>query len=41
VAWGPTAEVLTADHWARALRLQEPFDDGAEACGATAHGVPA
>lgn len=41
VAWGPTAEVLTADHWAHALRLQEPFDDGAEACGATAHGVPA
>lgn len=41
VAWGATAQVLTADRWARALRLQEPFDDGAEACGATAHGVPA
>lgn len=31
VAWGPTAEVLTAGHWASALRLQEPFDDGGPA----------
>nr|WP_084360535.1 ABC transporter ATP-binding protein [Hydrogenophaga palleronii] len=46
VAWGATAEVLTAEHWTRALRLQEPFDDAAEACEATAsahaaQGVPA
>lgn len=41
VAWGPTAEVLTAGHWTRALRLQEPFDDEAGACDTTAQGVPA
>lgn len=41
VAWGPTAEVLTAAHWTHALRLQEPFDDGAKPCDTTAQGVPA
>ncbi len=45
VAWGRTADVLTAEHWTRALRLQEPFDDGAAPCEAPAqhrpHGVPA
>ncbi|MDO9437118.1 metal ABC transporter ATP-binding protein [Hydrogenophaga sp.] len=49
VAWGRTADVVTANHWARALQLQEPFDDGAGPCGApstgaamrTAHGLPA
>lgn len=41
VAWGATAEVLTAAHWARALRLQEPFDDQAKPCETTAQGLPA
>jgi zinc/manganese transport system ATP-binding protein len=32
VAWGPTAEVLTADNLAIARRLCEAFDDSAAAC---------
>ena len=34
VAWGPTAQVLTEPHWARAQRMQEPFDDDAPLCEA-------
>ncbi|MGI9215627.1 MAG: zinc ABC transporter ATP-binding protein AztA [Hydrogenophaga sp.] len=34
VAFGPTAEVLTDAHWARAQRLHEPFDDDAPTCEA-------
>ncbi|WP_372658531.1 zinc ABC transporter ATP-binding protein AztA, partial [Hydrogenophaga sp.] len=34
VAWGATAEVLTEAHWARALRLHEPFEEDAPACHA-------
>ncbi len=49
VAWGRTADVLTTDHWTKALRLQEPFDNDAGPCEApvmgvarpTAHEVPA
>jgi hypothetical protein len=33
--------VLTPGHWARALQLQEPFDDEADACEVAAHGMPA
>jgi len=36
VAWGPTAEVLTADNQAEARRMCEAFDDGAAACTADA-----
>jgi zinc/manganese transport system ATP-binding protein len=32
VAWGPTAEVLTDAHWARALQMREPFDEHAPVC---------
>ncbi|MBD3892482.1 zinc ABC transporter ATP-binding protein AztA [Hydrogenophaga sp.] len=32
VAWGPTSSVLTPDNWARAQRMQEPFDDAAPPC---------
>ncbi len=32
VAWGATAEVLTADHLAEARRMCEAFDDSAAAC---------
>jgi zinc/manganese transport system ATP-binding protein len=32
VAWGPTAEVLTADNLAEARRMCEAFDDTAGAC---------
>jgi zinc/manganese transport system ATP-binding protein len=32
VAWGPTAEVLTADNLAEARRMCEAFDDSAVAC---------
>ncbi|MBM3528187.1 MAG: ABC transporter ATP-binding protein [Alphaproteobacteria bacterium] len=32
VAWGATAEVLTADNWTRARRMCEAFDEQAEAC---------
>ena len=32
VAWGATAEVLTADNLAEARRMCEAFDDGAAAC---------
>ncbi|QHE87304.1 zinc ABC transporter ATP-binding protein AztA [Hydrogenophaga sp. BPS33] len=39
VAFGATADVLTPAHWQRALRLQEPFDEGAPACEATARGT--
>ena len=35
VASGPTAEVLSDAHWARAQRMQEPFDDDAPLCAAT------
>ena len=34
VAWGPTAEVLTAANWRRAQTLREPFDDAAGVCEA-------
>lgn len=36
VAWGPTAEVLTDAHWARAQSLREPFDEQAGICGVPA-----
>ncbi|MDP3888116.1 zinc ABC transporter ATP-binding protein AztA [Hydrogenophaga sp.] len=32
VAYGPTAEVLTDAHWARAQRMHEAFDDDAPLC---------
>ena len=32
VAWGPTAEVLTAENLMVALRMCEAFDDSAAAC---------
>ena len=32
VAWGPTAEVLTAENFAEARRMCEAFDDSAAAC---------
>ncbi|MDE2378678.1 ABC transporter ATP-binding protein [Bradyrhizobium sp.] len=32
VAWGPTAEVLTAENLLVAMRMCEAFDDGAAAC---------
>jgi len=32
VAWGPTAEVLTADNLLRARRMCEAFDDSAQTC---------
>ena len=32
VAWGATAEVLTAENLAEARRMCEAFDDGAAAC---------
>jgi zinc/manganese transport system ATP-binding protein len=32
VAWGPTAQVLTANILARARQMCEAFDDGAAAC---------
>lgn len=32
VAWGPTREVMTADHLARARNMCEAFDDTAAAC---------
>jgi zinc/manganese transport system ATP-binding protein len=32
VAWGPTAEVLTAENLAQARRMCEAFDDSAPAC---------
>ena len=35
VAYGPTAEVLTDAHWARAQRMHEAFDDEAPLCAAT------
>ena len=35
VACGPTAEVLTDAHWARAQRMQEPFDEDAPPCAAS------
>jgi zinc/manganese transport system ATP-binding protein len=40
VAYGPTAEVLTDAHWARAQRMHEAFDEDAPLCVATsdAHG---
>ena len=37
VAWGPTAEVLTADNLAAARDMCEAFDDRAAACAAPAH----
>jgi zinc/manganese transport system ATP-binding protein len=36
VAYGPTAGVLTDAHWARAQRMQEPFDDDAPECALAA-----
>jgi zinc/manganese transport system ATP-binding protein len=36
VAWGATAEVLTADNLSQARRMCEAFDDSAEACVAGA-----
>jgi zinc/manganese transport system ATP-binding protein len=35
VAWGRTAEVLTADNWAKARHMCEAFDEQAEACAVT------
>ena len=32
VAWGPTAQVLTADNLLVAMRMCEAFDDRASAC---------
>jgi zinc/manganese transport system ATP-binding protein len=32
VAWGPTAQVITAENLAEARRMCEAFDDGAAAC---------
>jgi zinc/manganese transport system ATP-binding protein len=32
VAWGPTADVLTAENFAKARRLGEAFDANAQAC---------
>ncbi|KAJ8134310.1 hypothetical protein OY671_012477, partial [Metschnikowia pulcherrima] len=32
VAWGKTAEVMTADNWAKARHMCEAFDDQAQAC---------
>jgi zinc/manganese transport system ATP-binding protein len=32
VAWGPTAEVLSAENLLRARRMSEAFDDSAEVC---------
>jgi len=32
VAWGPTAEVITADNMLKARRMCEAFDEQAEAC---------
>ena len=32
VAWGPTAEVLSAENLLRARRMSEAFDDSAEIC---------
>jgi zinc/manganese transport system ATP-binding protein len=32
VAWGPTAEVLTAENLSQARRMCEAFDDGAATC---------
>jgi zinc/manganese transport system ATP-binding protein len=34
VAWGATADVLTADNMLKARRMCEAFDERAEACGA-------
>lgn len=36
VAWGPTPQVLTADHLASARQMCEAFDDTAPACAADA-----
>jgi zinc/manganese transport system ATP-binding protein len=36
VAWGPTAQVLTAENLAEARRMCEAFDEGASACAADA-----
>jgi zinc/manganese transport system ATP-binding protein len=36
VAWGPTAQVLTAENLAEARRMCEAFDDGAAACAVPA-----
>ena len=36
VAWGATAEVLTSDNWAKARRMCEAFDEGAQACAVEA-----
>jgi zinc/manganese transport system ATP-binding protein len=35
VAWGATAEVLTAAHWQRAQAMHEPFDESAPVCEVT------
>ena len=32
VAWGPTAEVLTDEHWQRAQAMHEAFDEHAHEC---------
>ncbi|MEN9474119.1 MAG: hypothetical protein RIS48_839 [Pseudomonadota bacterium] len=32
VAWGPTAEVLTDEHWQRAQAMHEAFDEQAPVC---------
>jgi zinc/manganese transport system ATP-binding protein len=37
VAWGPTAEVLTAENLMVAMRMCEAFDDSAAACADDSH----
>ncbi|MDP2264669.1 MAG: zinc ABC transporter ATP-binding protein AztA [Hydrogenophaga sp.] len=42
IAYGPTASVLTAEHWAQAHRLHEAFDERAPHCaGVSSHQAPA
>jgi zinc/manganese transport system ATP-binding protein len=36
IAWGPTAEVMTAENLLRARRIIEAWDHGADACGRAA-----
>ncbi|GJD33353.1 metal ABC transporter ATP-binding protein [Methylobacterium aerolatum] len=40
VAWGPTAEVLSADNLARARRLSEAWDEEARPCDGSRHAAP-
>jgi zinc/manganese transport system ATP-binding protein len=36
VAWGPTADVLTAENLGKARRMCEAFDEHADACAVAA-----